>query len=97
MSQCPKCEKTQKPNDLKLCQPCANKKASLFAKIAFLVILAVMLFSAIYLKSTGYIPSEGLIEWLWHKNQFLTVSLILIASLLLIFLVYFITLKRNKK
>lgn len=97
MSLCPKCQKTQISDNLKLCPPCGSKKASLFAKIAFFVILALILFSVIYLKNTGYIPSEGLIEWLWHKNQFLTLAAILIAAIVLIFLVYVITLKRNKR
>lgn len=109
MNFCPKCNEREKPDSLKHCMPCARKKGSLLAQIVFFIVLALGLFFAIYLKNTGYIPSEGLIDWLtnygkslfsqndWAKTQIITLISIVVIALLSAIIIYIVTLKKNKQ
>lgn len=108
MDICPKCNQQEKPDTFKHCAPCAKKKGKLFAQIGFFIVLVFGLFLAIYLKSTGEIPGEGLIDWLINNSQsFFTkehasktsiISLIsiVVIALLSAIIIYAVTLKRNK-
>lgn len=105
MSFCPKCQENQKPDNLKNCMPCAKKRGKLLARIGAFLILAIGLFVTIYLKTTGAIPQEGLIKWLIndHHNplsssyEWLITIMLAIIALVSGVLIYFITLKNNKK
>lgn len=90
--------------------PCARKKASLFAKVGGFIVLAIALFFAIYLKNSGVIPSEGLIEWLinyikalstgssdWVMKEVITLIIIIAITFVAGFFIYFMVLRNNKR
>ncbi len=110
METCPKCNQQEKPDTLTHCMSCAQKKGKLFAQIGFFIVLALGLFFAIYLKSTGEIPSEGLIDWFINysrslftedhtskKTSIIPLIAVIIIALLSAIIIYAVTLKRNRK